>query len=425
MDVGWKTLGRPPRILVTGATGFIGSFLVEAMLREGCQVYCLSRSGSRDRTTNESRVIEAIRTVNPRANVSRISVLEGDVTQPLAGLDRSTINGLHKMIDEIWHCAADTSFNKNQRKRILSTNYDGTINMIDLAEEIECPSFCFISTAYVCNAHPALATEDPVTRQIYHNAYEYSKRLAESRLIKRAANAGFVGTIFRLAVTAGHSKSGLTTQFLSYYNYAKHILGLRRRLIRKLKHDVLADRLADEGVRFIAGKRDMPLSLPLSPEGCMVLPIRFFCEPESTVNITPVDVVVKTLIRCAYSPRDRLKIVHVTNGNPPKCGPLYQKTLELLGFNGFEIASIRNRQNDPPFEDMKLEISLAGIENSMFSATLPYLPYTINEPKFSRVNLESMIGHENLPDFNVNTEYLRRILNYAVCNKFGKNHKES
>lgn len=420
MRVGWKTLGRPPRVLVTGTTGFIGSFLVEAMLREGCHVYCLTRPGLRAHTALKSRVIKAIRTVNPHSKISNISVLKGDVTQPFAGLQRSTINSFRKKVDEIWHCAAETSLNENLRERVLRTNFGGTRNMVALAEEIECPSFCFISTAFVYDALAALAAEEPARHRNYRNAYEESKQLAENYLIERTASDGFVGTIFRLPVTTGHSESGLTSQFLGYYYYARLFSELRRRLLRKLDHRDLAECLADQGVRFIAGK----LNLPLSPAGYLKLPIRFFCEPLSTVNINPVDLVVKTLLRCAASPRDCTKILHVTNGNPPKCRFLFQETLRLFGFKGFEIASIREHSYDPPLQDSGFEASLAGIEESIYSATLPYLSYTLNEPEFSRANLESMIGHENLPDFNVDAKYLWRILDYAVSHEFGKKRKE-
>ena len=292
--------------------------------------------------------------------------------------------------------------------------------MVALAEEIECPSFCFISTAYIYDVLASLALEEPARHRNYRNSYEESKQLAENYLIERTASAGFVGTIFRLPVTTGHSESGLTSQFLGYYYYARLFSKLRRRLLRKLEQGVLAERLADQGVRFIAGKLD----LPLNPAGYLELPIRFFCEPSSTVNINPVDLVVKTLIRCAVSPRDCTKILHITNGNPPECRFLFQETLRLLGFKGFEIASIRERSDDPPLHGLGFETSLAGIEESIISATKPYLSYTLNEPEFSRANLENMIGHENLPNFNIDAKYLWRILDYAISHEFGKKRKK-
>ncbi|MDH3445780.1 MAG: hypothetical protein OEN50_17785, partial [Deltaproteobacteria bacterium] len=57
---------------------------------------------------------------------------------------------------------------------------------------------------------------------------------------------------------------------------------------------------------------------------------------------------------------------------------------------------------------------LATLEEEIYSASLPYLPYTLREAVFSRKNLKNLIGPEHLPDFGVSHDYLQKILEYAV-----------
>ncbi|MFQ5792508.1 MAG: SDR family oxidoreductase [Acidobacteriota bacterium] len=407
MTIGWSRLKGPPRLLMTGATGFIGSFLVESFLRRRCCVHCIARASARGEASPLSRVTLAIRAVNPGAPISRLSALAGDITRPLAGLPESALDILRGQIDEIWHCAAESIFDPALGERIFHTNLDGTANMVDLAEAIECPSFCFISTAYVSDQTRALATEEPVRdRKSFRNPYEESKLGAENRLLERSAKSGFAATIFRLPVVAGHSVTGQTGQFLGYYYYAKHFLDLRAKLLE----GSVDGSLVSQQIRFAPAK----LELPIQPQGYLELPVRIFCEPEATVNILPVDLVVATLNRCADAKRGGTLILHLTNGTPPQTRFLFEETLRLLGLRGFRIESPGERDSATPGAPPDPGNVLASLEESIYSASLPYLPYTIRETTFARKNLKDLIGPDRLPDFEVDPSYLRKILEYAV-----------
>lgn len=418
MTIGWSRLNGPPRLLVTGATGFIGSFLVESFLRRRCRVHCITRASARGDVSHQSRLSSAIRAVNPGAPTSGVYALAGDITQPFAGLAERDLDTLRGEIDEIWHCAAESSFDPAAAKKTIHTNVGGTANMIDLAEAIECRSFCFISTAYVTDQTQALAIEEPVrNRKTFRNAYEESKLNAENRLLKRSVKSGFTATIFRLPVVTGHSGTGQTGQFLGYYYYAKHFLDLREKV---LKGGVDAS-LPSQQIRFTPEK----LELPIEPQGYLEFPVRIFCEPEATVNILPVDLVVATLNRCADARRDGTLILHLTNGTPPRTRFLFEETLGLLGLRGFRIERPGGPESSAPSVPSDPGNTLASLEESIYSASLPYLPYTIRETTFSRENLKDLIGPNLLPDFEVNRGYLRKILEYAISSWEGRSHEKS
>ena len=71
------------RVLVTGATGFIGSHLTDALLKRDCQVHCLVRS-----TSNRQWL-----------DTSRVRLYTGDLHHP------ETYRDCVKEVDYVFHCA--------------------------------------------------------------------------------------------------------------------------------------------------------------------------------------------------------------------------------------------------------------------------------------------------------------------------------
>ncbi|MCC2638817.1 MAG: family oxidoreductase [Moraxellaceae bacterium] len=113
--------------LVTGATGFIGKFLLERLLaRPDAQVYALVRDGSREKfQTQCERYGDA---------GQRIHVLAGDITTPglMAAADRETIAG---RIDHVFHLAAvyDMYMDDAAADRV---NNEGTQNVVTFVNSL-------------------------------------------------------------------------------------------------------------------------------------------------------------------------------------------------------------------------------------------------------------------------------------------------
>src|SRR4051812_6461878 len=83
---------------VTGATGFIGRFLVERLLanREG-QIHVLVREGSIGRPDEQ---------IERWGHPERIVKVTGDVTQPRLGLSDADVDRLKGEVDHFFHLAA-------------------------------------------------------------------------------------------------------------------------------------------------------------------------------------------------------------------------------------------------------------------------------------------------------------------------------
>ncbi|MDV4166254.1 UDP-glucuronic acid decarboxylase family protein [Rhizobium leguminosarum] len=109
------------RIMVTGGTGFLGSFLCERLLREGNDVLCVDNyyTGSRD---NVLHLLD-----DPR-----FEVLRHDITFPL-----------YVEVDEIYNlaCPASPVHYQHDPVQTVKTNVHGAINMLGLAKRTRAKIF--------------------------------------------------------------------------------------------------------------------------------------------------------------------------------------------------------------------------------------------------------------------------------------------
>jgi len=102
-------------ILVTGATGFLGSELVLQLTGEGKKVRAVKR---------ETSSIPAILTGN-----KLIEWVIADIN------DLATLEDVFEYITQVYHCAALVSFNPKDKARLLKVNIEGTSNIVNICAE--------------------------------------------------------------------------------------------------------------------------------------------------------------------------------------------------------------------------------------------------------------------------------------------------
>src|SRR6476660_7857797 len=109
------------RILITGGAGFIGSFLCEALLSEGCEVLCVDNF-----YTGTRRNIEHL------MDDKRFELVRHDVTFPL-----------YVEVDDIYNMACPASPIHYQRDPVQTTKtaVHGAINMLGLAKRLKARIF--------------------------------------------------------------------------------------------------------------------------------------------------------------------------------------------------------------------------------------------------------------------------------------------
>ena len=125
------------KILVTGADGFIGSHLVEALLSQGYEVRAFVLYNS----FNTWGWLDTL----PQDTKSQIEVFQGDVRDP------NGVKEAMKGVDAVFHLAALIAipFSYHSPDTYVDTNIKGTLNILQAARELETARVLVTSTSEV------------------------------------------------------------------------------------------------------------------------------------------------------------------------------------------------------------------------------------------------------------------------------------
>jgi len=361
-------------ILLTGATGFLGTQLARRLL-ERTDHDLVALVHAPDQPTARRRLLRAwwdwpelAHTVDggvaPLAGDSRsgrVAVLAGDVRAPGLGLEPAAWQALARRLTHIVHAAADLRLTVPLAEA-RRTNVDGVANVLQLARaahhDHRLARLLHVSTAYVAGRRPNEVAEDDLTgRWGFANAYEHSKYEGE-RLV-RAARAELPVTVVRPAMIVGDTRTGAVKTFNSVY------VPLRR---------------------YLSGRLRVVLT-----------------RPDLRVNIVPVDWVADAIARLAFDPAAAGRTVHLTA--PLEALP---QAHELLGLvRRWAADQLGVRLPRPLF----IPLRPPGRGRGQLAALLPYLT---ERRRFRRDHADRLLGPYE-PDWRV---FLPRLLAYATAQGF-------
>jgi nucleoside-diphosphate-sugar epimerase len=197
-------------IVVTGATGFLGSHFVREWLRtESSHVFALARA--KDKRSAATRIAAALEDAQlasgttAQALPSNWATIEGDVTQPLAGIPHERVEQLRaRGVEVFWHFASDLRYEHYNHEATRRINVEGALHALALAIELGIKRFVYVSTAYVCGREAGLIKETLVpSDQEFSNGYEASKAEAERLLVAECERLGLPLTILRPSIVIG------------------------------------------------------------------------------------------------------------------------------------------------------------------------------------------------------------------------------
>src|ERR1700744_1463275 len=181
-------------VLVTGATGFLGSELALQLAKQGLVIRCTKRASS--------VIPEILIPFN-----HKIEWVEADM------LDIFALEGALTDVTQVYHCAAWVSLKQADKKEMIRANVTGTANLVNLCLQQNIRLVHVSSVAAVGQAKPGeLITENHhIDRDTETDGYAISKLESEMEIwrgIAEGLDAVIVNPSIIIGANAGTTGSG-------------------------------------------------------------------------------------------------------------------------------------------------------------------------------------------------------------------------
>jgi thioester reductase-like protein len=207
-------------IFVTGATGYLGSYVVAGLLAgHGDALNVLVRAKSEQEARERLWQSLQLHFEFPEFAgyvSSRVRIFRGDLTGERFGLNDDEYHALVDTTESIVHCAA--SLNRKSERQCLNVNLRGSLEVIQLARRAQNRNglrrYSHVSTVAVAGKRRnEVVREDEAiewSRGDY-DPYARTKKFSEHMVLQLLADVP--RTIFRPAIVMGDSRRAETSQF--------------------------------------------------------------------------------------------------------------------------------------------------------------------------------------------------------------------
>jgi nucleoside-diphosphate-sugar epimerase len=215
-----------PTVLLTGATGFLGSAVAAELLRgrEQVQVIVLVRAANEDEARSRVRrsLARFAESGQPDYCWERCMILPGDLTEAATFAEPQ-----FERITHVLHLAANTSF--KSVRGVRRTNICGTLLLARRMQEVPgLARFMHVGTAFICGVPaPRIVNEDDYPRRGVLHVAEYTRTKAAAELLLERMVPKLPLVIVRPSIVVGHSRLG-TAPSASIFWYYRAVDLLRR-----------------------------------------------------------------------------------------------------------------------------------------------------------------------------------------------------
>lgn len=376
--------------VLTGATGFLGSHLLAALLQRGDRVVVMGR-----RSADESlaaRIERLLAWFDLRGRSGQIETAEVDLLKPLCGLHPHRYQALCNKAGTIIHCASDTRFSERNRLESTATNIDSLEQIIMFANDSKAPWFHYVSTAYAAGIASGQCPEAPVASGRFVNVYEETKARAEKEVAGLCDRHALPYSIIRPSIVCGDSRSGRANCFNSLYNHVRSLYYIREIYLKDIHEH--------------GGRKSREHGIYQDESDILHLPLKIAVADRGNINLISIDYFVSaTLSILAHAQAGTF--YHITSDHPKTLEDLASYCETFLNIRGIEIVygSAPNTELNPP--------------EALFNRFVePYLPYLSDTRTFARSNTDAATAGLKPPDFTYNV--FERCMDYAVGVNWGK-----
>jgi thioester reductase-like protein len=294
--------------LVTGATGFIGRFLVPELLKRDGDIHVLVRESSQGKLKSIAK---------GWGKPSRIKPVVGDLTAPNLGISDEWIAENAGTVTHMFHLAAIYDMTASEQHN-RSANVDGTRHAVEVANALGVGCLHHVSSVAAAGMYEGRFTEDMFDEgQPLDHPYHATK--FESEGIARNEST-VPWRVYRPAVVLGHSKTGEMDKIDGpYYFFPAIKMGAR-----------LPDLLPLVGPRL------------------------------GDTNVVPVDFVAAAMDHIAHEPGLNEKVFHLVNPTP-------QRSVDVI--NAFtKVAGAPKLVSALPAGVLALALKVPGVRSNLLPA---------------------------------------------------------
>ncbi|MFH9299430.1 thioester reductase domain-containing protein, partial [Streptomyces sp. NPDC017520] len=202
----------PREVLLTGATGFLGAFLLRDLMRTTtATIHCLVRGADRAEALARLRANMEWYRLWGEVDESRLSLVLGDLAEERLGLTEEDFDALARTVDAVYHNGARVHW-LHPYTALRGANVRGTEEVLRLAARHRTVPVHYVSTVGVFDgvreAGVPLRVSDPTgPAEALPSGYLQSKWVAE-QLIGIARDRGLPVSVYRVDVVSGDTRTG-------------------------------------------------------------------------------------------------------------------------------------------------------------------------------------------------------------------------
>jgi nucleoside-diphosphate-sugar epimerase len=356
-------------LLLTGATGLVGRYLLRELLAADVAVAAMVRPGKGPSTLEG--IMRHWEREAGRA-LPRPVVIEGDLCHDEVVFDPDQRRWLAERCDAVLSCAASMTFREDKNHEPFRTNIEGTRHLLAFCRSAGIRRIHHVSTAYICGLRQGRILESEIDLgQELGNVYEKSKLEAEK--LVRADDFLEERTFYRPASVVGDSTSGYVTSFHGFYLPLQLAYAMAGRVPVKEMNERFFGRL---GLKGDEGK-----------------------------NLVPVDWLAKAIAYLVTHPKHHGKTYHLASPKPVPVAEVQQVIRDAI-----------ERHYPKPLATSISEDELKSIESLFYEYMLIYQSHWRDDPKFDLTNTQAALPHLPCPEMDY--EVLMRVSRYPVERNF-------